>query len=106
MPYSMRFYRMCQFLNCVECSRIVARIQDLDTRSKAFGVMVGIAHRHSNALVAEQFFHLVKVDTILYQPRCEGVPKVMKLEVIDFRLGERRFKGSPQAPDRDRKHPP
>jgi hypothetical protein len=59
--------------------------------------MVRVPLRHHDALVTQQLLHLVKVLTGLYEPRREGVPQVVKMEILDFRLDHGGFEGLPHA---------
>ena len=43
--------------------------------------MVCVALSHYDALVTRQLLHLVEVLAILNEPGCEGVPKIVKVEI-------------------------
>ena len=89
-----------------QCSRFVARVQNLHARPEIFRVMMSIALCHGNVLMAEQLLHLVEVHPVLSEPRGEGVPKTVKVKIGDLGLCQRLIVGRPQASYGDREQRP
>jgi hypothetical protein len=77
-------------------------IKHVDAGSQALRIVVRIPLRHHDALVAEQLLHLVGVDTLLNQPRGEGVPQIVKVEVRDPEFLQRFLESDPKASHGDR----
>ena len=44
---------------------------------------MGVTLSHDDALVTQQFLHLVNIHPVLNEPRRKGVSQVMKMEIVD-----------------------
>jgi hypothetical protein len=70
----------------IDCSTIVARVQNIDTRPQTFRAMVCIPHRHCDRLMAQQLLHLVKIDTGLNQHCSKGMSQIMETDILKPRF--------------------
>jgi len=76
---------MCDFLRDF-CGRLSGQrgIEAGDGRAEVFGREVGVAHHHRQRRVPEQVLHLLERSAALDRPGREGVPQIMKVEIVQL----------------------
>ena len=63
---------------------------------------MSIALRHDRRLMPKQPLDLIEIHTGLNHPRREGMAKIMKMQILDFRALEGTFRAPPGDIERSR----